>query len=177
MTQVERQKMCWNCDADVSLDATYCPFCGTDLLTTTEVVKERSNHAEYHANETLQESLASLYKPPYSVRNQEGLGVPNDPHDLLAGYRQEKEEMEMETETFEEEDFSKMGGGWPLVLLSVGSFLFTFGALLLFLSKNGKLVLEWKASFWFVYCFTALPLLVFGFRALSVGRKGRTTRL
>jgi len=32
MNDHDRQKMCWNCDASVSRDATYCPLCGCDLM-------------------------------------------------------------------------------------------------------------------------------------------------
>ncbi|MCB1083657.1 MAG: hypothetical protein KDK61_05065, partial [Simkania sp.] len=67
MKQVDRTKVCWSCEADVSYEATYCPFCGTDLLTSTiEPKEEQPRQDERFSTQSLEESLASLYKPPYS---------------------------------------------------------------------------------------------------------------
>lgn len=156
MKQADRQKMCWNCEADVSYDSTYCPFCGTDLLTTGDYESAPTEDS------SIQESLASLYKPPYSVRNQEGIGVPDEPED--AAYAQdEPEEEPLHLQAHEEE---KGPTGWPLLLLTIGGQLFTLGLLLLFFQKNGKVTLEWNAHLWAIYLLSALPLLIFGYRSL-----------
>ncbi|MCH9614662.1 MAG: hypothetical protein SP1CHLAM54_13740 [Chlamydiia bacterium] len=150
----ERQKMCWNCDADVSVEATYCPFCGTDLMATTAppLVEESD------PSSSVEESIAALYKPPYTSRQPE----------TRAG------EQSIKHSDFYEDDKKaqrRLGGGWALIFLSLGTYLLTFGLLLLFLSSDGKLTLEWNARVWFIYCVIAFPLIVVGFRLLSPEKK------
>lgn len=188
MKQVDRTKACWNCEADVNFEATYCPFCGTDLLTSSiEPPRQPPKHDRKFADQTLQESLASLYKPPYSVRNRQGLGVPDEREEssyipaesqkadpLFQSYdsQEEIEEPPMiptgGIESIDDaEEVTRRGSVLPLLFLMIGAHLFILGALLLFCSHNGKVVLEWSSRFWFLYCAMGLPLLYFGNRLLK----------
>lgn len=159
----ERQKMCWNCDADVSVEAPYCPFCGTDLMSAGEPdkVKETS-----YRNEALQESLACLYKPPYTSTREDPLIGATEMHRLSS---------ENELSDFLVEDkkdpIARLGGGWALIFLSLGTFLVTLSLLLLFLSTDGKLILEFNARGWFLYGFSGAPLLFLGYRLLNRGKR------
>lgn len=163
----ERQKMCWNCDADVSAGATYCPFCGTDLMVGNE--NDKVKEAAYRG-ETLQESLASLYKPPYSSTREESVGSPSEMHrnpsenDLSAFLVEEKKD-----------PTARFGYGWSLIFLSVGTFLVTLSLLLLFLSTDGKLILEFNARSWFLYGISGAPLLFLGYRLLNRGKTEETS--
>lgn len=190
MKQVDRTKACWNCEADVSYEATYCPFCGTDLLTSTvEPAHQPPKQDHKFADQTLQESLASLYKPPYSVRNRQGFGVPDEREEtsyietepqkedsLFQPYEAEEQEKQEELpmipeegiKTFEEtEEVTRRGSILPLLFLMIGAHLFILGALLLFCSKNGVVTLEWSSRFWFLYCLISFPLLYFGGKLLK----------
>lgn len=182
MRQVDRTKVCWNCEADVSHEATYCPFCGTDLLTSTvETSKPAPSADKKFVDQSLTESLASLYKPPYSVRNQQGLGVPDEREEapfkeaapqkedpLFQSYEQmELEEQHEPEEVVEEEETVRRGSILPLLFLMIGAHLFILGALLLFCSKEGVVTLQWSSRFWFVYCLVSFPLLYVGSRTLK----------
>ncbi|QVL57655.1 MAG: hypothetical protein KFB93_00855 [Simkaniaceae bacterium] len=184
MKQVDRTKVCWNCEADVSYEATYCPFCGTDLLTSSvEPTSQPPKQDHKFSDQTLQESLASLYKPPYSVRNRQGFGVPDEREEtsyieteppkeetLFHAYDQEEVPMipEEGIKTLEEtEEATRRGSILPLLFLMIGAHLFILGSLLLFCSKNGVVTLEWSSRFWFLYCLISFPLLYFGGRMLK----------
>ncbi|MCB1081893.1 MAG: hypothetical protein KDK63_01975 [Chlamydiia bacterium] len=189
MKQVDRTKACWSCEADVSFEATYCPFCGTDLLTSSiETKPQPPKQDKKFSDQTLQESLASLYKPPYSVRNRQGFGVPDEREEssYIAEHKQEdplfqsydapeqkvKEEIPMIPEEGIQslegsEETTKRGTVLPLLFLMLGAHLFVLGALLLFCSKNGVVTLQWSSRFWFLYAALGLPLLYFGNRLLK----------
>ena len=193
MKQIDRIKVCWNCKADVSNQATYCPFCGTDLLTSSSTPTKEPMPPKDHkfASQSLQESLASLYKPPYSVRNKQGLGVPDEreeaslsesDHENENPLFQSYEQMDLEEAEAsppvspppsideldqEDEGIAHQGSILPLLFMMIGSHLFVLGALLLFCSKDGVVTLEWSSRFWFVYALLGFPLLFFGSKMLK----------
>ena len=177
MNTTERSKICKSCEADVSLTATYCPFCGSDLIAPSAQKKE--THDSIFANNTVRESLASLYKPPYSSRNSYGLGVPDerDESDYVQSATAEKsdslfqgyghDDLHQIQPPEEEKTEAREGGFIPLLLLSIGCQLLTLGLLLLFFSKGGKLILQWNARTWFIYCLLSLPMLYAGWKFLK----------
>ncbi len=188
MKQVDRTKVCWSCEADVSHQATYCPFCGTDLLTSSVESTKTSapSQDKKFVDQTLQESLASLYKPPYSVRNRQGLGVPDEREETPFKEAEPQEEnplfqsyeqMEIKdpvtllhpvqhTELVEEV-VTRRGNILPLLFLMIGAHLCMLGVLLLFCSKDGIVTLQWSSRFWFLYCLISIPLFYFGGRMLK----------
>lgn len=187
MKQVDRTKVCWNCEAEVNYEATYCPFCGTDLLTSSiDKVGQPIQQDHKFSDQTLQESLASLYKPPYSVRNRQGLGVPDEreessyveaePQKQDPFFQSDEQEEIQEAPMIPEEGIQSTeeidetrgsGNVLPLLFLMIGAHLFILGALLLFCSKNGTVTLEWSSRFWFLYCLMSTPLLYFGSKMLN----------
>ncbi len=191
MKQVDRTKVCWNCEADVNFEATYCPFCGTDLLTSSiENSKQQPKQDNKFEDQTLQESLASLYKPPYSVRNRQGFGVPDEREESSYIEAEPKRENPLfqsyekgeptDTPMIPEEgihaledgdEITKRGNILPLLFLMIGAHLFTLGALLLFCSKDGVVTLEWSSRFWFLYWLISFPLLYFGGKLLKTQMK------
>lgn len=181
MAPQDRTKVCLSCEADVNLEATYCPFCGADL--STAPVESASAFSpspdERFEAQPLKESLASLYKPPYSVRNRRGLGVPDErvettftraepaKEDPLSYYEQGKvgKKVEEKVEVVEQE--RQIGGVLPLVLLLIGTVFLVLAIALFFFSSNGVLTLEWKSSYWFLYALLSLPFLFLAIRLLK----------
>lgn len=185
MKQADHTKICSGCDADVSYEATYCPFCGTDLLTSlVESKTEKDAPDNRFSAQSLEESLASLYKPPYSVRNRQGLGVPDEreestfkqvsapkedplfqtyeaPPKRVEPVRPPAAEVKVKTQAEER------GSVWPLLLLSIGLNLAVLGILILFFSKGGVVRLEWSARYWFFYLLIGLPTAYLGVRSLK----------
>ena len=53
---------------------------------------------------------------------------------------------------------------FSLVLVLSGTLFLIYALFLLFFSTDGVLILRWDASYWFVYLFVALPLLIWGLR-------------
>jgi len=181
MKQVDRTKVCWGCEADVSYEATYCLFCGADLLALPAETSSKSPKEDAKfSDQTLQESLASLYKPPYSARSCQGLGIVDE----MGGVSTQKHPSNQDSpiqpcEQLEPQntlaakgkeggtEAVKKGNILPLLFLMAGAYLCVLGVLLLFCSKDGLVVLEWSNRFWFVYCTLSLPLLYFGVKMLK----------
>ncbi len=174
MRQKEKKKACWSCDSDVSIHATYCPFCGTDLLQ----MQQETQEGEVPASP--QESLASLYTPPYPSRNRVGVGIPDERKESNSftpvqpsaqqHFYQDQHDSDEATNAAEEPadiEVDNSSGIWPILLLCLGTNLFTLGLLLFFLSDDGVLTLQWNSYAWFLYCICALPLLFFGFKMLK----------
>lgn len=192
MYMQKKQKMCWNCEGNVSVEALYCPFCGSDL----HVHEKAKEHATATYRTTPQEAhnLSSLYKPPYQPTHS-GYGVPSYHEEPVEEVVEEansdyfypntpdepvypKEHIPVNTgyEEIEEEIKKPVDVGiWPLLFLSVGANLMTLGLLLFFFSDSGRVILEWNSYFWFVYCILSTPLLMFGWKLLQAQSKGETT--
>ncbi len=143
----ESKKICWSCEARVGLEATYCPFCGTDLLTKSAVTDGEG---------LPEEDVASLYTPPYFAKpstdflsqpSVEPEGLPNLEPKAKATNAQEA-----------------AGHIWPTVCLMLGSYLFVVGAMIFLFAEKGKLTLQWDEGDWLVYFLLATPLLVLGWR-------------
>ena len=148
----DRQKMCVNCDGRIPIDASLCLYCNAE-----QGVKEADIAKPI---QSLQDSLSSLYTPPYSV--PEG--------NMKKNYQEAKEKkftmpspIGMGAEVTEEKEEIK-GVIFPLLLLAVGGILFTLGLIQLFFSDGNKLQLEWDSAYWYVYCLFALPLVLLGLK-------------
>lgn len=169
--------MCPYCEGSIPLQAQECKYCGSSL-----VKKARASSA-YQT----EDSLASLYEPPYApAKKTFSHGIPEQ-EALTRSYAEEEEntdslsirpaptrripkkakqpsnDSEMLAED-EDEESSQIGS---LLLLSLGGHLFTLAWLLFFFSDHGKLVLEWKSRYWFIYFLLSLPLLYKGWKKLS----------
>jgi hypothetical protein len=156
MKPTDRQKVCTHCDGRIPLDALQCPYCSA----------VQAGHGEgpqgMFKNQSLQDSLTSLYSPPYSSK---GPGKPTIPqeekrgpasYDQAASYSLEKEEVE-----------DQKKGLWPILLLSMGGNLLTLGLLQLFFSSEHRLTLEWNSGYWYLYCLLSAPLIYLGFRRVN----------
>ncbi len=138
--------------------------------------------------QSLEDSLASLYKPPYTRPSekkpepslseftfdkspvQEPIAEPVAPRfpenksSLLSAY----DEQPMPTQQLQGDGAAtKNQDIWPLLLMAIGAQLLTLGLLLFFFSDDGLLTLQWNAKKWFVYALVSLPMIYFGLRALK----------
>jgi hypothetical protein len=177
MNPADRKKMCSSCDGMIPIDAEVCPYCTADQSHT---MTESSYQAPLFKHQTLQESLTSLYTPPYSSKGQ--MSSPEEPSVPSSKKKKEtpkgptfrnevKMEMPaiaipaMESETDEQQQEKAQGGTfWAVFMMSLAAILLNLGLLQLFFSSNGVLRLEWNSAYWFIYCLISLPLFYLGFK-------------
>lgn len=161
MRTKEKLRMCPFCEGSIDIDATSCRFCGASL-----VAEERGRGPSAYST---QENLASLYAPPYAPPGRKNIHSPSQQAKKRYAYEEYEEEnrqkkQEREKEKKAEEEKSHIGS---LLLLSIGAQLFTLSALLFFFSDHGRLTLEWKSRYWFLYMMISLPFLYHGWKKLK----------
>lgn len=139
MKPKKRQKLCYNCEGEVDLDVIVCPFCAADLRA-----------------EKPEQQQQPLYRPVTPVREAPPL-YPSSQAEAAP-----MPEESAESSASEEKSF--IG---PIVLLALGAHLLLLGIFLALFSHNGVLFLKWNARFWIGYVIAAVPMLFFGYRALS----------
>jgi hypothetical protein len=173
MKPVDKQKMCSNCDGRISHEAIVCPYCGTEQQDTSNT---NAFQAPLFKNQSLQDSLASLYTPPYTQKApayavEEPVKKKAEP---MRSARTEKPLISPQPQMTafaapqaEENSPAAKNSLIPILMLSFGGNLFLLGLLQFFFSSNGTLRLEWDASYWFIYCLLSLPLAYFGFKKLA----------
>lgn len=149
MKTKKRQKLCYNCEGEVDLDVIVCPFCASDLR---EEKPELGPQLFQHHLKNL-DTQATLYPPNFPPRVRQPI-------------EREEEEEESISQFAPQEEESK-GSAGAVVLLTLGAQLFLIGLFMLFFSKHGSLVLKWDARFWYFYVMSAIPLLIFGLKALK----------
>lgn len=164
MRPADRQKMCANCNGKVSFEATECPYCAAEQ---TPVAKTSPK------NNSLQDSLASLYNPPYSPKSAEKMKAkekekvePSTAPRKQVFYTEPESPVAQATAALPLENDAKKDF-WALFALIVGGNLLTLGLMQFFFSENGLLVLEWNSAYWYLYCLIALPLFYLGFKKAS----------
>lgn len=145
----QRTKMCPNCEGNVAMEVSICPYCGSSVFTKTEnIVSSKTN--DNVKSLSYEETLASLYPPPYKPKVME-------------------DSLEKEEEKVEQKDAVKIekSSFLPTILFWMGVNLVIFSLILLFFSKDGFLVLKWNANYWYLYSLVSFPLLYFGFKGLN----------
>jgi hypothetical protein len=175
----ERQKMCLSCNGRIPLDADICPYCAAEQG---NAPASPSSAKELH-HQSLQDSLTSLYTPPYHGKNSSFLNAEKKEFANISKTELLKEPMAekkfnssislgsptIPVESTEEQHLDEgRSSFWPVLLLSVGGNLLTLGLLQLLFSEHGFLRLEWDSRYWFVYCLAALPLVFLGLKKANV---------
>ena len=146
------------------VESSECPYCGNEFP---EESKHPAGQTPLFKNQTLQESLASLYTPPYSHSKTAEKEVPKKKPVPPASFREAVPQsintgtMAIEEEEPKEESRTTF---WALFALIVAGNLCTLGLLQFFFSEGGILRLEWDSSYWFLYCLISLPLFYFGLK-------------
>ncbi|MBN1915294.1 MAG: hypothetical protein JW769_05345 [Parachlamydiales bacterium] len=148
------QKICPHCDAFIDKQVIICPYCGGDV---SEEIDTPYAYVPPNRSESLtpDETLSSLYPPPYEPKVQENVSA-------------------LEEEI--EEDLPKRKGSIFLstLLLSFGVNFAAMGLFLLFFSKNGEVHLRFQSFFWFLYVLTGAPAIYWGVRRLSKALESKT---
>lgn len=154
MKPKKRQKICYNCDGEIDLDVIVCPYCAADL----REEKPEQQHPAYNPassvkamNSTHSQTMQSLYPQQKSLKIEE-----EEPSIQQSAIE--------ENEASEEKEKNIIG---PTILLTLGAQLLLFGLMMALFSHKGAFVLKWDARLWFLYVFASVPLLIFGYRAIS----------
>lgn len=153
MKPKKRQKLCHNCEGEIDLDVIVCPFCAADLR---EEKPEQGRPSFNPAIKTFgheRETSQSLYPPSHALKS------PND--ELASEVRSLPSESPTSTEAEKNNSFV------ATILFTLGVQLFLLGLLMLLFSHKGSVVLRWDATYWFFYCLAGMPLLYFGYKAIS----------
>src|SRR5579863_2385956 len=168
----DRQKMCTSCDGRIPIDAAMCPYCTAQQMS---VPSSAGSAKELH-HQSLQDSLTSLYTPPYAGKTAgftpaggAKMEIPPIPQSTpLKASMVEKRVggssavlgvPSIPTDSAENPHVDEARNHfWPILLLSVAANLLTVGLLQLFFSDEGFLRLEWDSSHWYIYCLAAFPL-------------------
>lgn len=151
MKPKKRQKLCHNCEGEIDLDVIVCPFCAADL----REEKPEQGHPSFHTAHLINERQTShsLYPQSFTKKAVE------DPL-----YEQRAETPTPQTEMSEDKLKNVFSA---TILFTLGVQLVLLGLLMLFFSHKGAVVLKWNAAHWFLYCLGGMPLLYFGYRAIS----------
>lgn len=138
MKPSEKFKLCPNCDGKAPLEVVICPYCAQNFSDLS--LKSKS-------------SLSSSYSPPYSAERM--------------SLSQAEVKPAKEPETAAAVAVKEKSIFLPIALLTIGCNLVLLSALLLTLSNNGKLELEWSSNYWMLYALLGLPLLLVGYKILK----------
>lgn len=172
---MEKEKMCISCEGRIPFNSEVCPYCASKQSGTG---MQNSFQAPIFQHQSLEDSLTSLYTPPYQgKRPQFTLNPTPDPQQSSlydeepSHYKAVKPEMNPLLDTNMEEDSmeakSNTSSLWPTALLLSGAHFSILGLMQLFFSKNGILRLEWDANYWFFYFLVGIPLLYFGYKKVK----------
>jgi hypothetical protein len=158
MKSIEKQKMCPHCEGRIPFEVEVCPYCSHE----TSLQASKPQSPLFHS-QSLEDSLASLYKPPYQSKTPSSMETEkhsNPLHVEASLYGQPAPQPQNELR----ETKSSLP---PTILLLLASQLFILGLLQFFFAKDGIVHLEWDGSHWFFYCLFALPLFYFGWKKLQ----------
>ena len=169
----EKQKMCPNCEGRISLEAEVCPFCAQE-----QIVEKGNNSLQtpLFQNQSLQDSLTSLYTPPYSgkrplfsqeIKKETPTFKENPMYKNVTDEKFQDPLKAISAATNDHENQAEESSLWPTVLMVAGSNFLVLGLLQLFFSENGLLKLEWDGSYWFIYCLLAFPLFYMGIKKMK----------
>lgn len=180
MKTTDKQKICSNCHGRISTEAEICPYCAHEQQMVLPTKESSVSQADLFQQRSLQDSLASLYSPPYASKAPQFLDPEKNPlKKEKSSYAKAKASDPLPSPyaapaagtvfaaSPEEEAQAKnesKGSFWSLLLLLLGSNLFTLGLAQLFFSEGSVLRLEWSSEHWYFYCLFAIPLIFMGVR-------------
>ena len=168
MSNRKRMKLCANCDGLVDLDVIVCPYCGSDVTQAVSAQKIEKPAVDNRKNLTLEQTLSSLYPPPYQPKSIDSNSLdPNeiDPSDIEMP--KVKEKAIDNSKNLKKDSFEKLSLVMPTVLFSLGINICLFGLYLLLFSKNGELFIHFKSALWFLYILIGAPLTYMGYKLLN----------
>ena len=174
MKSLEKEKICISCEGRIPIHIQICPFCASDQ---SGPRIQNSFQTPIFQNQSLEDSLTSLYTPPYQGKRPQFGQIQDTPYEMpYETPHMDDEERPHYKEVTKTEQVDPLFGATvdeeptekssllPTLLLIGGVNIFILGLMQLFFSKNGVLRLEWNATYWFFYCLLASPLLYFGYK-------------
>lgn len=150
MPEVEKKKLCWNCDGNVVRSLSNCPYCGVYIYP--EEDDEESG------------SRIQSVEPPYKPKPLKENEIPQAPYAKHIN-SSTSEESNMQEPVRHRADWKMIVS--PLIFLLSGSVFFLFGFLMLLFSSNGLFTLQWNANYWYLYLLVSFPFLYFGWHTLE----------
>ena len=149
MNKLQKKKLCWNCESQVSIEEETCPICGVSVVP------------------AYLEGTGANFSPPYSMGAGTDFGIPRSPYETDAS--NSSLESEISEKKIEEgqpalDEFKRVM--ITVILLLTGSVFFIFSLALALFSRHGVFTLQWDGSYWFIYTLFAIPLLIIGWRSL-----------
>jgi len=149
MNAPAKKRLCWNCEARVSLSEENCTYCGVYL-----------SPATFPGLQQDEEIPAPMYKP------EEETSIPKSPYGEMfeehsaqkmshAHHKQLPAAPELIFEPLKSVALS-------LGMLLGGSVFLMFGLILFLFSAENTFTLQWDATYWYVYLLVSAPMLYFG---------------
>src|SRR3990170_3719807 len=175
MKTADKQKMCSNCHGRIPIEADTCLYCGQEQADAPAA--DASSQAPLFEQKSLQDSLTSLYSPPYSSKRpsylaekEEAASKISRPQATPKRVQEAKREsiaLPVEESAVDPSRAEAKGSLFSILLLLLGGNLFALGLMQCFFSVGSRLRLEWQADSWYLYCLVAVPLLFVGYRLAS----------
>ena len=157
MTLVGSKKLCWNCDGDIDVELTRCPYCGVDVESREE--EELAEAEPPFRFENVAAREAEVPSPAYSPSADSSVISDEEWSSAL-----DEEEVQ---EISEQQRGRLLDEVIPMAMLLSGAVFFVFGFVLWLYAGQPVLRLEWETAYWPAYLLPALPLLYFGWKRLE----------
>lgn len=151
MTTKDRKKLCWNCEGRVSIGQENCPYCGVYISPST-VSEDQGHHSD---------PLSPPYRLDPEDQHNSTPTSPYQSHDSQESSHSSNSQVENKTATGMKKVLT------PLSFLLTGSVFFLFGLALALFSQGSTFTLQWDATWWYLYLFSGLVLLFFGWKTLQ----------
>ena len=178
-------KLCWSCDGEVNNQSVQCPYCGSHLGTNQEdsvlnshkedtcmTNEDNQSQPKFQQVERVassQDSFTPLYSQTNSSaeQHQEQVYKQETPQNSFSqeGDLESRDSVARENSELESSGSVKEVLAFSLLLTAMGLFLFS--VILFLFSKDGYLVLKWKASYWTFCLLLSMPVFYFGWKALN----------
>jgi len=163
MQQNQRTKICPNCEGNIALHESICPYCGSSVFEENQIFSKKLPENDSCKSLSYEETLASLYPPPYKPKAIEPAFEQKQEKQIQEPFENRIDENSEEETTIKEPQSALL----PTVLFWAGINIFVFSFILLIFSKDGFLHLSWNASYWYLYALLAIPLLYYGYKGLN----------
>lgn len=150
----KRQKLCWSCEGNVSLEAEDCPYCQADLMGLDQE-PEHASLETYQSPYSQKKAVDKIPPPPLPFAS-------SDLPDFKSGSLNEEDSQSIRPPQEAGKDLLQTVQ--VLTALMGGVIFFLFGWVLELFSNEGYLTLRWNSSYWFIYMGLGVLLLYFGFR-------------
>lgn len=155
----DRQKICSHCDGRIAIEADTCLYCGTPLT------QEKAPEPKHSESLSIQQSLDSLYPPPYPNRNTAQMKTDKE---FTGKFKTPPKETSFSGMSFPNQTAPVKEQGKssfiPILMALLGSNLFILGLMQGLFSEGGFLRLEWNSDYWFVFCLISIPMLYLGMK-------------